>query len=75
MSYTKRITRPEDIVNPGESVAVMIKDIDLDQRRISLSMRDAEGDPWVDIKEKYKNSTSMFDFSVGSIPAARYCGR
>ncbi len=53
MSYKKRVLKPEDIVTAGETVAVMIKEVDLDKRRLSLSIRDAEGDPWVDIVEKY----------------------
>ena len=53
MSYKKRVLKPEDIVTAGETVAVTIKEVDLDKRRLSLSIRDAEGDPWVDIAEKY----------------------
>jgi small subunit ribosomal protein S1 len=53
MSYKKRVLKPEDIVAAGETVSVMIKEVDLDKRRISLSIRDAEGDPWVAITEKY----------------------
>jgi small subunit ribosomal protein S1 len=31
----------------------MIKDVDLESRRISLSLRDAEGDPWQGVTERY----------------------
>jgi len=53
MSYVKRVMRPEDMVTPGQVVAVVIKEFTPDQRRISLSMRDAEGDPWLDVPDKY----------------------
>ncbi len=53
MSWTKRIARPEDVVTVGETVSVKIQDINTDSRRISLSLRDAEGDPWADITEKF----------------------
>lgn len=53
MSYTKRVHKPSDMVAEGETVSVMIKSIELEKRRISLSMKDAEGDPWLDIEEKY----------------------
>jgi small subunit ribosomal protein S1 len=53
MSYLKRVLKPEDEVTPGESVFVMIKDIDTAKRRISLSMKDAEGDPWADVSERF----------------------
>jgi small subunit ribosomal protein S1 len=53
MSYKKRVLKAEDIVTVGETVAVMIKEVDLEKRRLSLSIRDAEGDPWIDVAEKY----------------------
>ena len=59
MSYKKRVLKPEEIVTAGETVSVMIKEIDLDKRRISLSIRDAEGDPWVDVADKYKMGQSV----------------
>ncbi len=53
MSYTKRVLHPEDEVDRGQSVSVMIKDIDSEKRRISLSLKDAEGDPWLEVGEKF----------------------
>ncbi|MGD2185384.1 MAG: S1 RNA-binding domain-containing protein [Desulfobacterales bacterium] len=54
MSYQKRILKPEEIVTPGESVFALIKDLDIANRRIALSIRDAEGDPWNEVPQKYK---------------------
>jgi len=59
MSYTKRVLKPEEVVTAGETVSVLIKEVDLEKRRLSLSIRDAEGDPWVDIAEKYKIGQSL----------------
>ena len=59
LSYTKRVLKPEEIVTAGETVSVLIKEVDLEKRRLSLSIRDAEGDPWVDIAEKYKIGQSL----------------
>ena len=53
MSYTRRVNNPEEIAQPGQTVAVVIKEIDLAKRRISLSIRDAEGDPWLDVKDNF----------------------
>lgn len=53
MSYTKRVHKPEDLVQVGDMVGVVIKQIDMDKQRVSLSMRDAEGDPWLNVAEKY----------------------
>ncbi|MEZ4527848.1 MAG: 30S ribosomal protein S1 [Desulfobacterales bacterium] len=54
MSYTRRVNRPEDVVQPGQTVEVMIREIDLQKKRISLSIRDAQGDPWIGIRDRYK---------------------
>lgn len=53
MSYTRRIAKPSDVVNPGDVVTVSIKDIDLAKRRISLSLKDAAGDPWEKVPETF----------------------
>ncbi len=54
MSYLKRILKCEDVVAPGDRVQVAIKEIDESRKRISLSMRDVEGDPWAGIARKYQ---------------------
>ncbi|MBN2297292.1 MAG: 30S ribosomal protein S1, partial [Deltaproteobacteria bacterium] len=54
ISYKQRVNKPQDIVSVGETVDVMVKEIDPEKKRISLSMKDAEGDPWIDAVDKYK---------------------
>lgn len=53
MSYVKRVHKPGDMVSTGEEIDVMIKDVDPEKKRISLSMRDAEGDPWIDAESRF----------------------
>jgi small subunit ribosomal protein S1 len=53
MSYTRRVVHPEDMVQPGQTLSVMIKEIDTQSRRIGLSLREAEGDPWLDVSERF----------------------
>ena len=59
MSYLKRVVKPEEIVKPGDAVDVMIKEIDADQRRVSLSIRDAEDDPWIEVPQHYRVGQSV----------------
>jgi small subunit ribosomal protein S1 len=54
MSYTRRVMRPDEVVTPGDEIMVMVKEFDLDRKRISLSIKDAEGDPWAEVGEKFK---------------------
>ena len=59
MSYLKRVHKPEDEVEPGQKVRVKIKAVDADERRISLSMRDAQGDPWEGAAQRYPKGTRV----------------
>jgi small subunit ribosomal protein S1 len=53
MSYRKRVAKASEVVQVGESVTVVIKEIDPVKKRISLSLKDAEGDPWGEAAAKY----------------------
>jgi small subunit ribosomal protein S1 len=59
MSYKKRIVNPQDIVSEGDTVAVLVKEVDAEKRRLSLSIRDAEGDPWLEVPEKFCKGDSI----------------
>ncbi|NOX34858.1 MAG: 30S ribosomal protein S1 [Deltaproteobacteria bacterium] len=54
MSHARRVLRPDDVVQVGEMVRVVIKSIDMDSKRISLSIKDALGDPWTGASAKYE---------------------
>jgi small subunit ribosomal protein S1 len=41
-----RDVKAEDVVRPGDKVEVVIKTLDWEANRISLSLRSAQGDPW-----------------------------
>ncbi len=54
----KRIRQAADVVREGQTVRVMVLEIDLEKRRISLSLKQAHGDPWIGAESRYeKNST------------------
>jgi small subunit ribosomal protein S1 len=53
MSYTRRVHKTEDIVKPGDIVTVAVKAVDPEKKRISLSLRDAEGDPWAEVLDRF----------------------
>lgn len=57
MSHTKRVLKPEDVVQKGDNVQVVIKSVDMDAKRISLSMKDALGDPWTGAAAKYETGS------------------
>ncbi|SLM33211.1 RpsA1 [Desulfamplus magnetovallimortis] len=57
MSHTKRVLKAEDVVEQGETIQVAIKEIDMEHRRISLSMKDTHGDPWDGAASRYPKGT------------------
>lgn len=52
MSWTRRLRHPSKILKPGELVEVAILDVNPEQRRISLSLRQALPDPWEGLSER-----------------------
>jgi small subunit ribosomal protein S1 len=54
MSWSKRVRHPSKVVNIGDEVEVVILAIDVENRRISLGMKQMEPNPWEVVKEKYQ---------------------
>ncbi|HBF43220.1 MAG TPA: 30S ribosomal protein S1 [Desulfobacteraceae bacterium] len=57
MSWTRKIRRPSQILNIGDIIDVMVLNIDIDKKRISLGMKQIEPNPWDVIEEKYPVGT------------------
>ncbi|HUY82635.1 MAG TPA: S1 RNA-binding domain-containing protein [Acidobacteriaceae bacterium] len=48
MSWGKKIHKASDVVKPGETVEAVILGIDAAERRMSLGLKQAFGDPWAE---------------------------
>src|SRR5215213_845814 len=59
MSWTKRVQHPSEVVKKGDAVDVVILNIDAENKRISLGLKQAEEDPWLRIGETYPVGTEM----------------
>lgn len=71
MSWTKRVKHANQIVQPGQEVEVQVLEIDNENRKISLGMKQLMSNPWVELKETYPPGTiiegevkSVTDFGV-----------
>ena len=53
MSWTKKVRHPSKIVQLGDEVEALVKDLDIERKRISLSMKEAEPNPWKLAMERY----------------------
>jgi small subunit ribosomal protein S1 len=54
MSWTRRVRHPSKLVNVGDTVEVLVLDVNKATKRISLGMKQLEGDPWSSIDERYQ---------------------
>jgi small subunit ribosomal protein S1 len=57
MSWNKKVTHPSKIAKVGEEVDVVVLDIKPSDRRVSLGMKQALPDPWLQVAEKYPVGT------------------
>ena len=62
----KRIHKAEEVVQPGQVVHVQILTIDPSQHRMSLSLKQAQGDPWAGAAEKYAKSSTHDGKVIGT---------
>ena len=53
MAWSRRVNHPSEVVNPGETVEVVILGVDSANRRISLGLKQALGDPWADVPQRF----------------------
>lgn len=53
MSWTKKITHPNELVKKGDKVECVVLAVDCEKRRISLSMKHLTEDPWDNVETTY----------------------
>ncbi len=53
LSWTKIVNSPEDVLKKGDEIEVKVIDVDLEKRRIRLSLRQLQEDPWPELEKKY----------------------
>ena len=54
MSWTRKINNPNEVLKVGDEVDAVILDIDPQQQRISLGLKQTEDDPWANLETLYK---------------------
>ena len=53
MSWTKRVEHPSEIVSKGQELEVMVLDVDGENKRISLGIKQVLDDPWPWLSERF----------------------
>lgn len=59
VSWTKRVTNLSEMFAIGDAVEAQVLNIDKDSRRISLSLKELEQNPWLDAQNKYPQGTQV----------------
>ncbi|HPF78673.1 MAG TPA: 30S ribosomal protein S1, partial [Alphaproteobacteria bacterium] len=54
MSWTKKNVHPGKIVSTSEEVEVMVLEVDMEKRRISLGIKQCQENPWAGFADKHK---------------------
>ncbi|MGB7132933.1 MAG: S1 RNA-binding domain-containing protein [Candidatus Sulfotelmatobacter sp.] len=57
MSWGRKLRSASTLVKPGEMVEAMVLGLNVDERRISLGLKQALGDPWADAGKKFAVGT------------------
>jgi small subunit ribosomal protein S1 len=53
MSWVKKVRKPSDMLKAGDRVEAVILSVSLGERRISLGLKQALGDPWTEVPGKF----------------------
>ncbi len=59
MSWTKRITRPADVLAVGQEVEAVVLGINTDEQKISLGLRQLDDNPWDVIESRFTVGTTV----------------
>ncbi len=71
ISWTKRIKHPSEMYQKGEVIQAIVLEIDKDNERFSLGIKQLQADPWETVAERYKvgkeitgTITNVTDFGI-----------
>lgn len=59
MSWTKRVSHPDELVKKGDKVEVVVLNINTDKQEISLGMKQTQPNPWDNVTAKYPIGTTV----------------
>jgi small subunit ribosomal protein S1 len=59
MSWTKKVKNPRSILEIGQEVEVVVSEVDAEKRRLSLSLRATEPNPWEQVAETHSVGSTV----------------
>ena len=64
----KRISHPSEVVHVGQELEVMILDVDKERQRVSLGLKQKDGNPWDTVDVKYPKGSRVKGRVVNVMP-------
>ncbi len=59
ISWTRRIKHPSEVYRKGQEVQAVVLNIDKENERFSLGIKQLASDPWDDVPERYRPGTKI----------------
>jgi len=59
MSWTKRVRKPSDVVQVGDTVEVVILAVNVGEQRLSLGLKQGLGDPWAVVPQRFPAGSAI----------------
>jgi small subunit ribosomal protein S1 len=59
MFWTREIRHPSKVLSLGQTINVMILDVNLEAKRVSLGLKQTTPNPWETLKQKYPEGTTV----------------
>ncbi len=59
ISWTRRIARASDVLDVGQTVEVVVLNVNKEKQKIALGIRQTEQNPWEIVKERYPAGSSV----------------
>ncbi len=54
MSWTRKVNHPSEVLKKGDEIDALVLDVDTQNQRISLGMKQLADDPWSDIDSRFR---------------------
>ncbi len=68
ISWTKRLKKPSDVLNPGDEIDVEVIALSTEKQNITLSHKRTKPNPWDELKEKYPVNTELSGTVMQVVP-------
>lgn len=59
LSWTKKYANPSEMLAIGDRIEVQVLDVDKNNKKISLGLKQLESNPWLDVESKYPVGTKV----------------